>query len=242
MTTELAITRTVADEVTGPAVVLIHGFASSGAQDWPVGRWARPLASAGRETLVVDLPGHGASPRVGSAAEGTTGKVLDKLAEALQTAGTDTVDVIGYSLGARLAWDLVAVSRVPVRRLVLGGLSPVEPFGAVDVAAARAAARGGDRPADQLTGMVLGMVTAPGRDAESLLSLVEGLAREPFDPAAAPPGVPALLVGGADDPMSQGVNGLAHHLPRGEVLRVPGDHHGALTGDEFRAAAVEFLR
>ncbi|MER7081441.1 alpha/beta hydrolase fold [Saccharopolyspora kobensis] len=242
MTIDLAIARTTPDEVTGPAVVLIHGFASSGAQDWPADRWARPLAAAGRETLVVDLPGHGESPRVGSAAEATTGRVLEKLDEALRAAGADSVDVVGYSLGARLAWDLVAVSRVPVRRLVLGGLSPVEPFAAVDVAAARAAARGGDRPADQLTGMVLGMASAPGRDTESLLSLVEGLASEPFDPAAAPPGVPALLVGGVDDPMSQGIDELAGHLPQGAVLRVPGDHLGALAGDEFRAAAVEFLR
>lgn len=242
MTIDLAITRTVPDQVAGPAIVLIHGFASSGSQDWPAGRWARPLAAAGRETLVVDLPGHGASPRVGSAAEGATGRVLEQLAEALAAAGAVSVDVVGYSLGARLAWDLVAVSPIPVRRLVLGGLSPVEPFGAVDVAAARAAARGGDRPADQLTGMVLGMATAPGRDTESLLSLVEGLAREPFDPAAAPPGIPALLVGGVDDPMSQGIDELADRLPQGRVLRVPGDHPGALASDEFRSAVTEFLR
>ncbi|HWG98778.1 MAG TPA: alpha/beta fold hydrolase, partial [Pilimelia sp.] len=159
---------------TGPAVVLLHGFATGGAQDWPADRWAAPLAAAGRETLVVDLPGHGGGPAVTSAAEVTTARVLDALAATVHAAGVAEIDVVGYSLGARLAWDLAARSPVPVRRLVLGGLSPVEPFGAVDLAAARAFVRGGPPPADPLTGIIAGMAAGPGRDADSLLFLVAG--------------------------------------------------------------------
>ncbi|KAA5838421.1 alpha/beta fold hydrolase [Saccharopolyspora hirsuta] len=237
----LAITHTTPTRPTGPAVVLLHSFASTGARDWPAGRWAQPLAAAGREVLVVDLPGHGTSPRIDSAADATTARVLQALAAATEGISTDSTDVIGYSLGARLAWDLVAATRIPVRRLVLGGLSPVEPFAAVDVAAARSAARNGHRLDDPLTAMVLDMATGPGCATDSLLSLVEGLASEPFDPAASAPQVPTLLVGGADDPMSQGIDQLAGHLPQGRVVRVPGDHLGALASDEFRAAALEFL-
>lgn len=228
-------------EVTGPPVVLVHGFASTGTADWPAPRWAQPLAAAGRETLVVHLPGHGAGPAVTSADEVTTGRVLERLAETVRTATGDEVDVVGYSLGARLAWDLVAGCPLPVRRLVLGGLSPMEPFGAVDLAAARAFVAGGPRPADPITGIIAGMASAPGQDAASLLCLVEGLAREPFDPAAKPPTVPTLFVAGDADPMAQGIDQVAERVTGARVVRVPGDHLGALAGNEFRTAVLDFL-
>ncbi|MBW4718465.1 alpha/beta fold hydrolase [Saccharothrix obliqua] len=225
-------------EVTGPPVVLIHGFAADGAADWPAERWAAPLAAAGREAVVVHLPGHAGGPAVGSADEVTTANVLRRMADGV---GAGEVDVIGYSLGARLAWDLAAGGYLPVRRLVLGGLSPMEPFGAVDLAAARAAVQGGPRPADPLTGIITGMVSAPGQDSESLLRLVEGLAREPFDPAATAPAVPALFLAGEGDPMAQGVEQVVARVAGAELRHVPGDHLGALKSDEFRAAAFEFL-
>ncbi|GAA2987658.1 alpha/beta fold hydrolase [Actinokineospora diospyrosa] len=223
-------------EVTGPPVVLIHGFTSSGAVDFPAERWAAPLAAAGRETVVVHLPAHVGGPAVASADEVTTGQVLQRIAEAITA---PEVDLVGYSLGARIAWDLAAL--LPVRRLALGGLSPMEPFAAVDLAAARAAAQGGPQPTDMLTGMITSMVTAPGQDTESLLNLIEGLAREPFNPAAATPQVPTLFVAGDTDPMSQGVDHLVSLVPNATLQRVPGDHISALAGDDLRAAVFTFL-
>jgi pimeloyl-ACP methyl ester carboxylesterase len=125
--------------------------------------------------------------------------------------------------------------------LVLGGLSPSEPFAAVDVAAARASIAGGPPAADPVTGMIAAMVSAPGQDAASLLNVVEGLAQEPFDPPAKPPTVPTLFLAGQDDPMSQGIEQIAGLVPDARVQRVPGDHLGALASEEFRAAALDFL-
>lgn len=224
--------------VTGPAVVLIHGFASTGADDWPAARWAVPLAAAGRETLVVRLPGHGSGGPVAAPGEATTTRVLEQLAT---TMGTEVVDVVGYSLGARLAWDLAAQGAVPVRQLVLGGLSAFDPFGAVDLAAARAFVAGGTTPSDPITAAVAALASAPGRDAASLLNLVEGMAREPFDPAAKQPAVPTLFVAGIDDPMAQGIDQIAALVNGARVVRVPGDHLGALAGDELRDAVFDFL-
>jgi pimeloyl-ACP methyl ester carboxylesterase len=239
--TTLPVDRTVpVGEASGPTVVLIHGFASTAARDWPADRWAAPFAAAGRETIAVHLPAHGSGPAITSAEGGTTRHVLDQLAATVLTSAPGEVDVIGYSLGARLAWDL-ASGPVPVRRLVLGGLSPIEPFGAVDLVAARAFLAGGPAPADPLTTIIAGMCSADGQDGGSLLNLVEGMAREPFDSTAAPPAVPTLLVAGADDPMAQGIEGLAAHVAGARVARVPGDHLEALTGQEFRATAADFL-
>ena len=234
-----------AGTVSGPPILLIHGFASNAAQDWPIERWAQPLARAGRETLVVHLPGHGGGPTVDSADDVTIERLLAALGGTvtgvLDGRAADGVDVVGYSLGARLAWDLVGTGAVPARRLVLGGLSPMEPFAAVDIAAARAYCRGGAEPADPLTSIIAGLAQQSGRDTESLLCLVEALARAPFDPAATPPAVPTLVLAGDADPITQGLEQVAGLVPDAQFARVAGDHLGVLAGEPFRTAVFDFL-
>ncbi|WP_217183172.1 alpha/beta fold hydrolase [Streptomyces sp. AC495_CC817] len=230
MTASLSVRR---QPGSGRPVAFLHGLASSGAQDWPDAEWGEELA--GRPRVVVDLPAHGASPALGAA---PTSRVLDALAEAL---GGEEADVIAYSLGARLAWDLAAHPGVRIRRLVLGGLAAGEPFALVDLPSARAALVGGAAPADPLTGMIVHMATLPGNRPADVLDLVEGLAAEPFDPAAAAPRQPVLLVGGVDDGMAAGIDELAALLPDAVVERVPGDHVAALHSAEFRRAAAGFL-
>ncbi|WP_348787069.1 alpha/beta fold hydrolase [Leifsonia sp. NPDC080035] len=229
-----------------PPVVLLHGFAASADEDFGTTGWPASFTAAGRDVHLLDLPGHGDSPAVsGDAAR--TGAVVAAIVDAidliLDGADADRVDVVGYSLGARLAWELPATGRV--RRLVLGGLSPFEPFAAVDVAAVRRAASGetaaDEAAADPMIGMMAGMVSAPGRDTASLLAMMEGLGAEPFQPDSPAPEVPTLLAAGVDDGMAAGLDALAARIPDAEFLRVPGDHRGALDSPEFRAAAIAFL-
>ncbi|MBN9178686.1 MAG: alpha/beta fold hydrolase [Microbacterium sp.] len=237
-----AVRRTVATgECSGPAVVLLHGFASRGDLDWPDAAWAEPFAASGRDVLVVDLPGHGDAARP-LGAPAPTSAVIAALADLARAEGE--IDLVGYSLGARLAWDLAQAPGVRVRRLVLGGLSPVEPFGMVDVAAARTAVATGSPVDDPLTGMITAMATAPGNDPTALLEIVEGFASEPFDPDAGAPAVPTLMIAGVDDPMAQGVDDLAVRIADESVVlleRVPGDHVAALHSPELRAAVQRFL-
>lgn len=223
-----------------PPVLLMHGFASSSAEDF--GDWADALAAGGRDAYLVDLPGHGGSPAVPGAGAGTTSAVVAALAAVVRSIDAEHVDVIGYSLGARLAWELPAATG-RVRRLVLGGLSPFEPFAGVDIVAI-ARAVDGEPPADPFVGMMAGMVSGAGRDTDSLLALMAGLGSEPFapeDPASSRPDVPTLLVAGADDPMTQGLEGLTTVVPDARLVRVPGDHLGALHSPAFREAALTFL-
>ncbi|MFD5250495.1 alpha/beta fold hydrolase [Amycolatopsis sp. NPDC058340] len=217
-------------------MLLVHGFASDGHTDWITTGWPSALTAAGREVLIPDLPAHGSSPApsgsLGAAA--ITGE-LTRLVRDLSE-----VDVVGYSLGARLAWDLPA--RAPVRRLVLAGVSPFEPFGAVDVAAALAFAGGGKAPSDPLTGMIARMITAPGRNPAALARCIEDLRTEPFAPVAGAVSVPTRFVAGVEDPVSQGIETLVELVPGADLVRVPGDHGGALRSAEFKAAVLDFLQ
>lgn len=227
----------VRSEGAGRPALFLHGLASRARLDWPCAAWEPALAD--RPALLVDLPAHGDSPAAGVL---STSRVVDLLAQTVASiASGEEIDVVGYSLGARLAWALAGHPEVAVRRLVLGGLSPWEPFTMVDLPAARAALAGGPAPADPITGMILGMAALPGNRPEELLDLIEGLASEPFDPAVAAPTQPVLLLGGTEDPMSEGIDMLAAAVAGSRVVRVPGDHLAALHAPEFRTAVVEFL-
>lgn len=102
-----------------PPLLMLHGFTGSGASFESVA----PLLPD-RAVVTPDLPGHGDARPL--PAEGRAGFVaaLNELAERIGRAGHAQVDLLGYSMGARLA--LAFALRFPdrVRRLVLESGSP----------------------------------------------------------------------------------------------------------------------
>lgn len=98
--------------------VLLHGF--MGCADAWGGEIVDGLASAGLPPVLIDLPGHGRHV-------GSTDPALFTLAAALasvQEAGDWPTDLIGYSMGARLALHFATAHPGPIRRLVLESGSP----------------------------------------------------------------------------------------------------------------------
>ena len=102
----------------GPAVVLVHGFASSFAHGWEHNGWTDLLADAGRKVLRVDLPGHGESPPTTGPAAFTD--MEGRLAEVI--APHAPVDAVGFSTGARLLLGLAAEDPTRLRKLVVIGV------------------------------------------------------------------------------------------------------------------------
>ena len=227
-------------EFTG-TTVLLHGFASDGTTDWPASTWITPLTEIGRDVIVPDLPGHGRSIPLAVPGPFTTSMILAELEAVLKSARPGSVDIVGYSLGARLGWDLVRMTGQTVHKVVLGGLNPQEPFRNVDIAQVKSHAVSATASSDPLTATVAMMVTGPGQDTQSLLKVVAGLAREPFVPTPDAFTVPTLLIGGADDTISQGMEVLTDLLGDARAIRIPGDHVSALQGPHFAAAAIGFL-
>ncbi|MEI7743423.1 MAG: alpha/beta fold hydrolase [Chloroflexota bacterium] len=120
---------------TGAPLLLLHGFTGRGAS-WSAhaDRWVR----AGRRVIVVDLPGHGRT-RTADAARASIERTADDLAAILGHELAGPADVLGYSLGARVALRLAAGHPAIVGRLVLES-----PSAGIADAAARAARRAAD--------------------------------------------------------------------------------------------------
>ncbi|HEX3750356.1 MAG TPA: alpha/beta fold hydrolase [Streptosporangiaceae bacterium] len=216
-------------------VLLIHGLTRSARLDWIEPGWPPALAAQGRGTIAVDLPGHGSCPRADPGAV-SVNAIIAAMVAAIDSTGQELADVIGYSLGARLAWTLAATGRV--RHLVLGGLSPADPIAGVDSELVGAVARGDAEAPDPMIEGLATWVSLPWLDLDQTLLLLKALSAEPFDPSVDIPSTPALVVAGSKDDRS---DDLAATLPDATYLTVPGDHFGALMSPEFRAAAIGFL-
>lgn len=103
----------------GVTTVLLHGFTGS-SHAWGDGL-VDGLVSGGATPVLVDLPGHGRHVGEGGPEHFTLERVFDLVDEA---AAGGAVELVGYSMGGRMA--LAYAVRYPdrVRRLVLESASP----------------------------------------------------------------------------------------------------------------------
>jgi 2-succinyl-6-hydroxy-2,4-cyclohexadiene-1-carboxylate synthase len=99
---------------TGRPLLLLHGFTGRGTA------WGAHSAAFTRafRVVTVDLPGHGRSGTAGPARVSVE-RTADDLATILQRTDATPADVLGYSLGARIALRLAIAHPTVVRRLVL---------------------------------------------------------------------------------------------------------------------------
>jgi 2-succinyl-6-hydroxy-2,4-cyclohexadiene-1-carboxylate synthase len=98
--------------------VLLHGF--TGASTSWGHRVVDGLASAGLAPVLVDLPGHGRHAAEVDPSSFTLRAALDLVSRA----GDWPADLIGYSMGGRLALHFAAERPASVRRLVIESASP----------------------------------------------------------------------------------------------------------------------
>ena len=114
---------------TGPreaqAVVLLHGFGSS-LHTWEP--WAEAL-SANRRVVRIDLPGAGLSDPDPDR-NYRTGHEVALLVALLDALSIGQADLVGHSMGGKLAWAMAAAHPDRVRRLVLVSPDGYPPPGA----------------------------------------------------------------------------------------------------------------
>lgn len=107
------------ESAPGPRpVLLVHGFASDSRRNWTDTGWLRALAEHGYVT--VDLRGHGQSDKP-SSGYSPENMARDLLA-VLDAASVSTVDVVTYSMGGIIAWELARLAPERVHWMVLGGI------------------------------------------------------------------------------------------------------------------------
>lgn len=233
-------------DTEAPVVLLVHGFASSTRDNWVLTGWARMLERAGYRVLGIDQRGHGVSEKPHQPDDYTMRTLATDIEQVLDTYLIDEALYIGYSLGARVGWEVLRDLGDRVPRAVLGGIPDGRPLERLDVSEVRAYIADGTPVSDTATRDYIALTErVPGNDLDVMLALALGMRGEARtidpDPATAP-GQPILFATGSEDAIIDGSRRLADASPHGTFFEIPGRHHFNAPGSKaFRDAALAFL-
>ena len=225
-------------------ILLIHGFASNHRMNWVGPRWVETLTGAGRRVIAFDNRGHGQSEKLYAPADYHLDLMTRDAANLLAHLGVERADVMGYSMGARIASFLALAKPRLVRSLVLGGLGDrlVRDGGLPEAIAEALEAPSLDCLADPTQRLFRGFAEQTQSDRAALAACVRGSRRSLTLEEAARINQPTLVAVGERDTLAGDPSKLVALLPRAEALTIPGRDHNLAVGDKaFKAGALDFL-
>lgn len=232
------------DEGSGKPILLIHGFASNKTVNWVYPGWVETLTKAGHRVLAIDNRGHGDSEKLYEPSAYQLSFMAEDARCLLDHLGIERADVMGYSMGARIAALLALNHPDRVRSLVLGGMGMNLIRGMTNSEAI----------AEALEAPSLAEVSDPtGRafrqfaeqtksDRKALAACIRSIRRPFTEQEVGQITVPTLIAIGTRDLVAGSASELAAHMPTAEVLDIPGRDHMVAVGDRvFKQGVVEFL-
>jgi pimeloyl-ACP methyl ester carboxylesterase len=226
-----------------PAVILLHGFGASLHTYEP---WAEALAPDFR-VIRLDLPGSGLS-EPDPTGDYTDARTIEILSALMDRLGLERANIVGHSIGGRIAWSFAAAHPDRVSKLVLiapdGFASPGAAYGEQPEVPAMAALmrymlpkpvlRASLAPAygdpttltDETVDRYYDLMLAPGvRDA--LIARMRQTVRQDPRPRLRTLAMPVLLIWGDRDGMIPAVNAedYRRELPDSRLVVFPGLGH-----------------
>jgi pimeloyl-ACP methyl ester carboxylesterase len=225
-------------------ILLIHGFASNHLINWVNPRWVDTLTEAGRRVLAFDNRGHGQSEKLYAPADYHLDLMTRDAANLLAHLGVERADVMGYSMGARIASFLAFAEPRLVRSLILGGLGDrlVRDGGLPEAIAEALEAPSLESLTDPTQRLFRGFADQTKSDRAALAACVRGSRRNLTPEEAAHLIQPTLVAVGDRDTLAGDPSKLVALLPRAELLGILGRDHNLAVGDKaFKAGALDFL-
>jgi pimeloyl-ACP methyl ester carboxylesterase len=232
------------DEGAGEPVVLIHGFASNKEVNWVAPSWVATLTGAGRRTIALDNRGHGASSKLYDPAAYHSAIMAEDVRALLDHLALPRADIIGYSMGARIAAFLALAHPDRVRSATLGGLGDrlVEGVGLPEAIADALEARSLADVKDPVAYMFRAFAEQTKSDLRALAACMRGSRQTLSRAEAARIAVPVLVAVGSKDQIAGSPEPLAGLIPGARALVIPDRDHMLAVGDRvFKSAELEFL-
>ncbi len=232
-------------ELDAPVIVTVHGFASNARDNWVLTGWVRDLTRAGYRVLALDQRGHGLSQKPHLPADYAIRTLATDVEAVMDAYLVDDALYVGYSLGARVGWEVVRDLPQRIGRAVLGGVPDGIPLARLNLDQVRAFVADGTPVQDPTTQNYIALTErVAGNDLQALVALAEGMRRSRTidpDPADAPP-QPILFATGSKDAIIEGSRNLASAAPQGRFFEIPDRNHFNAPGSRaFREAALAFL-
>ena len=232
------------DEGEGEPVVLVHGFASTKEVNWVNPGWVSTLTRNGRRAIALDNRGHGASSKLYDPADYHSALMAGDVCALMDHLGIARADVMGYSMGARIAAFLAVDHPERVRSVVIGGLG-IRLVGGVGLPESIAEALevpSRDDIADPTGRTFRSFAEQTKSDLKALASCIRGsrqtLSREQIAGISAP----VLIAVGTRDEVAGSAEELAALIPGARHLAIPDRDHMLAVGDKvFKQGVLDFL-
>ena len=232
------------DQGEGSPILLIHGFASNAQVNWGNTSWVTSLTRAGFRVIAIDNRGHGESEKLYETTAYGGATMAEDARRLLDHLGIAQADVMGYSMGARVAAFMVLAHPERVRSVVFAGLgiNMVHGVGAPGpIAAALEAPSAEDVKNDAARSFrVFAEQTQSDRRALAacIRSSRDKIAAEDLGRIARP----VLVAVGTEDVIAGSGPALAALIPGAESLEITGRDHMRAVGDKvYKQGVLDFL-
>src|SRR5580692_434611 len=110
------------EEGKGDPILLVHGFASSKNVNWVYPGWVSELRKNGRRVIALDNRGHGESAKLYDAGDYEIGTMAGDVIALMDHLNIERADIMGYSLGSRMAAVLAQSQPQRLRRAIFAGI------------------------------------------------------------------------------------------------------------------------
>lgn len=228
-------------------VVLVHGFATSRAENWRRLGWLGALERKGYRAVALDLRGHGESDKPHDPSAYGRDQMAADVVGLIDHLELGRVDLLGYSMGAHLS--LAVALDVPnrVNNLVLAGVGGRLLTGAPNshTAMTMAEALTTDDPGSITDPILRGFrrfAENQGEDRLALAACSRGRGGAASAEDLSRLAVPTLVVAGSLDDLAGEPQALADAIPGAKAVTLAAcDHFTAIPHALFKAAVFDFL-
>ncbi|TPW00100.1 MAG: Aclacinomycin methylesterase RdmC [Beijerinckiaceae bacterium] len=227
----------------GEPILLIHGFASTHAVNWVFPQWAKTLTGAGRRVVAYDNRGHGRSEKFYDPSAYTMPEMAEDARALLDHLHIEVADVMGYSMGARIAAFLAKAHGTRLRSMILGGLGHhlVDRGALPDNIAEAMEAPSLGALTDPMQRMFRGFAEATKSDLKALAACARGARQLMSEREAGQIDLPILIAVGTEDDVAGDPHRLAA-LFKARAVDIPDRDHNRAVGDKvYKDSVLEFL-
>jgi len=232
------------DEGEGEPIVLVHGFASTRTVNWVYPTWVSELRKDGRRVIALDNRGHGESSKLYDPLQYSIAAMASDVVALMDHLGIARADIMGYSLGARIAAWLTLHATERLRAAIFGGIgmAMIEGGGPGANVVAALEASSLDEVTDPVGRTFRAFADQTRSDRLALAACLRGSRGLMSTAEAARIALPVLIAVGTTDEIAGSAARLGQIIAGSEVLDIPNRDHMRAVGDKvYKAGVVDFL-
>jgi pimeloyl-ACP methyl ester carboxylesterase len=232
------------DEGEGEPILLVHGFASSKNVNWVYPTWVSELRKGGRRVIALDNRGHGDSEKLYDPAQYSIPTMAGDVVALMDHLDIPRADVMGYSLGARMAAWIGSSQPERLRSAILGGIgiAMIDGGGPGENVAVALEAPTLDEVTDPVGRTFRAFADQTRSDRQALAACLRGSRGLMTRDQAKAIAVPVLIAVGTVDEVAGSAAELGQIIPGSEVLDIPNRDHMRAVGDKvYKEGVSDFL-